>query len=44
MMDLPPSQGGFFMPGTPSGTRFAVVIFLGYNGLEMGGEEGRPVP
>ena len=41
-MELPPNQGGFFMSETPWGTRFVKVIFPGWNGLETGGEEGRP--
>ena len=41
-MELPPSQGGFFIPGTPSGARFAKVIFPVWKGHETGGEEGCP--
>ncbi len=36
-MEWPPSRGGFFMLGTPSGTRLAKVMFLGWKDLETGG-------
>ncbi len=40
-MESPPSQGGFFMPGTQRGTRFAKVVFPGWKGLVTGGGDGR---
>ena len=39
-MESPPSQGGFFMPETPPGTRFAKVVFPDWNGLGTGDEMG----
>jgi hypothetical protein len=41
-MELPPSQGGFFIPGTLSGTRFAKVLSPGWKGHVTGGGGGRP--
>ncbi len=34
-MEWPPSRGGFFMPGTQPGTRFAKVLSPGWKELEI---------
>ena len=39
-MELPPSQGGFFVPGTPSGTRFGMVLFPAGKDIVTGDEMG----
>ena len=41
-MESPLSQGGFFIPGTQRGTRFAKVASPGWKGLVTGGGDGRP--
>ena len=39
-MESPPSQGGFFMPGTLWGTRLVKIVSPGWKGLITSGETG----